>query len=406
MDMLRFVTAGSVDDGKSTLIGRLLLDAKVLLEDQVAAARKASGSDGAPLNLAFFTDGLKSERERGVTIDVAYRYFSTPRRKFIVADCPGHFEYTRNMVTGASTADLAVILVDASKGLLEQTRRHCFVASLLGIPHLVLAVNKMDLAGWSEAAFERVRAQFTEFANKLEIRDVAFIPVCAKDGDNIVEPSSKTPWYGGRPLLRHLEEVHVASDGNHIDMRFVVQGAYAKRPAELAGYVASGAIRRGDSVMALPSGGAAHVKSLHLGGRQLLEAKAPLSLSVVLDDGVAADRGDVLARVDNRPRVEREFEAMVCWVSGAPFDSAREYELRIASRSVRVRIKRIYYRIDINSLSRLPSGAGSGEMEFAKVMLECDRDVCVDPFRRNRVMGSFILTDLDSCATAAAGMVL
>ena len=413
MEVLKFTTAGSVDDGKSTLIGRLLLDSKVVMEDQLGAIREAGRRRGdEELNLALLTDGLKAEREQGITIDVAYRYFTTPRRKFIIADCPGHIQYTRNMVTGSSTANLAVVLVDVRKGLLEQTRRHCFIASLLRIPHLVICVNKMDLVDYSRNAFEDVREQFQEFSRKLEIHDVAFIPISALHGDNVVGRSAKTPWYKGQSLLTHLEEVHIASDFNHIDLRFPVQHVIGPRPGAAqdrrgyGGMLASGSLRKGDEVVALPSGFSSQVESLELGGREMPEASAPLCVTVRLQHEIDLSRGDVLARPNNQPAVCQDIDAMICWMDREPMRRDKKYVIRHMTKEVLGQVQEIVYKLDINTLSRVFEDKEVGLNDFARVKLRASRPLCYDSYRINRVTGSFVIIDPQSCSTVAAGLII
>ena len=413
MGVLRLTTAGNVDDGKSTLIGRLLIDSKALLDDQLAAVEAASRKRGdAYLDLALVTDGLKAEREQGITIDVAYRYFSTPRRKFIIADCPGHVQYTRNMVTGASTADLAIVLVDVRKGFVEQTRRHCFVASLMRIPHLVVCVNKMDLAGYAERAFDAVRSEFEVFSQRLEIHDVSFIPVSALAGDNVIEPSGRMPWYQGSSLLKHLEEIHIASDRNLIDLRLPVQRVICPRSdaaRDYRGYggmIASGVLREGDEVVALPSGFSSVVRSIEVSGRRRPEAAAPLSVTVRLEHEIDLGRGDLLAHPGNRPLVGQDIEAMVCWMDARPLEPGRRYVLRHTSNEAVAVVSEVSYKLDVNTLSRLRADGPVGLNDFARIKLRASRPLCHDPYRRNRATGSFILIDEASCATAAAGIIL
>ncbi|MBV6762037.1 adenylyl-sulfate kinase [Rhodococcus opacus] len=415
--LLRVATAGSVDDGKSTLIGRLLYDSKAIFEDQLEAVERTSrerGDDHA--NLALLTDGLRAEREQGITIDVAHRYFATPHRKFIIADTPGHEQYTRNMVTGASTADLALILVDARKGILEQTRRHAFIASLLGIPHLVLCVNKMDLVGWSEERFEEIKEEFRQFAIKLEVHDLTFIPVSALRGDNIAQRTANMPWYEGASLLHYLEQVHVASDRNLIDARFPVQ--YVVRPQRqtdsalhdfrgYAGTVASGVFKPGDEVVALPSGFTSTVTAIWgPGGTRLDEAFAPSAVCVQLADQLDVSRGDVLCRPNNRPLVGQELDAMVCWFSeqSALTPDAR-YTLLHTTRATRASIARLDYRLDVNTLHRDESAQSLSLNEIGRVQLRTSQPLMFDPYRRNHVTGSFILVDESTHNTVAAGMI-
>lgn len=411
MDLLRFITAGSVDDGKSTLIGRLLYDSKAIMEDQLAAIEEASSRRGEEgLNLALLTDGLKAEREQGITIDVAYRYFNTPRRKFIIADCPGHVQYTRNMVTGASGSSLAVLLVDARKGLQEQTRRHSLIASLLRIPHLVICVNKMDLVDYSREAFESVRKQFSAFSKKLEIQDVTFIPISALKGDNVVEESTNTPWYKGRTLLNQLEEVHIASDTNHIDLRLPVQMVtFSRKAADFRGYagtVASGMVRVGDEVTALPSGFTTRVKSITAAGSEITEATANTAVMITLEDEIDISRGDMLVRPRNRPDMTQDLEAMICWMDTQPLNVSRKYLIRQTTADARCAIKELTYKIDINSLSRISADSDVALNEFVRAKIRVSKPLLVDSYRVNPITGSFILVDEDSCATVAAGMVL
>jgi bifunctional enzyme CysN/CysC len=413
-ELLRLATAGSVDDGKSTLIGRLLYDAKAILEDQLAHVAQTSarrGGDGA-LDLSLLTDGLRAEREQGITIDVAYRYFSTPRRKFIIADTPGHEQYTRNMVTGASTADLALILVDARKGVLEQTRRHAFISSLLRIPHLVFAVNKMDLVGYDEAAFDRVVAELTAWAARLEVGEVTFIPISALRGDNVVERSEAMPWYEGPSLLYHLEHVHIASDRNLIDARFPVQ--WVNRPMRdehhdyrgYAGQVAGGVLRPGEEVLHLPSERVTRIASLDTFDGPLEAAYPPLSVTVRLADALDVSRGDLLCRPNNRPQVTRELEAMVCWMAEEPLRPRGRYAVKHTTRSARALVDDLRYRIDVNTLHADEGAAELALNEIGRVRLRLSSPLFVDPYARNRATGSFILVDEATNDTVGAGMVL
>ena len=409
-DLLRFLTAGSVDDGKSTLIGRLLYEAKGVYEDQLASVKKASSRRGAAageMDFSLFTDGLKAEREQNITIDVAYRYFSTPRRKFIIADTPGHEQYTRNMVTGASTASLMVILLDASKGMLDQSRRHAFIASLLGIQHIVVAVNKMDMVDYSAEVFERIRREFTEFAAKLQAPDVTFIPVSALRGDNVVVRSKKTPWYGGSTLLNHLETVHVASDRNLIDLRFPVQ--YVCRPdATFRGYmgtVASGVIRPGDQIVALPAGTVARVREVLGPDGPIPEAFPPMACCVVLDEEIDISRGDMLVHPHNRPNQSDQFEAMLVWMAQEPLQIGRPYQLKQTTRSTLGEATTIRYRIDVNTLHH--GEAASLEMnEVGRVVMKLGQPITYDPYSLNRATGAFILIDRVTNNTVGAGMIL
>ena len=414
MELLRFATAGSVDDGKSTLIGRLLHDAKSIFEDQLDAVTDASERMGldAP-NLALLTDGLRAEREQGITIDVAYRYFATPRRKFIIADTPGHIQYTRNMVTGASTADLAVVLVDARKGLLEQSRRHAFIASLLRIPHLVVAVNKMDLVDYSQARFDEIVEEFRQFAMKLEVADLAFIPISALHGDNVVQRSLNMDWYEGASLLHHLESVHIASDRNLIDARFPVQ--YVIRPQSdefhdyrgYAGQIAGGVFKPGDEVVVLPSGLTSRITAIETYDGPVDEAFAPMSVTIRLSDDIDVSRGDMICRVNNRPIVAQDVDAMVCWLSDAAELTPRtKLAIKHTTRSARALVKDLQYRLDINTLHRDESAERLALNEIGRVTMRVTQPLFIDEYRRNRVTGSFILMDEATDTTVGAGMLL
>lgn len=406
-DLLRFSTAGSVDDGKSTLIGRLLYDAKGIYEDQLASVAKASRSLNRELDLALLTDGLRAEREQGITIDVAYRYFSTPRRRFIIADTPGHEQYTRNMATGASTADLAIVLIDATRGVLTQSKRHGFIASLLAIPHVVVAVNKMDLVDYDPAVFERICKAFGEFAARLRIPDLAYIPMSALRGDNVVVQSRHMPWYHGVPLLQHLETVYIGSDRNLIDLRFPVQ--YVNRPnAEFRGYcgqVASGVVRVGDEVMALPSGGASRVRAILTRNGDLECAFPPQSVTLCLEDNLDISRGDMLVHRRNLPNLEREVEAMLVWLGDAPMQLARPYLVKHTTNLVRGQFSDLQYRVDPNELHR----ERAQELrlnEIGRVVLELYRPIACDEYARNRGTGALIVIDPLTNATVAAGMII
>ncbi len=414
MEMLRFATAGSVDDGKSTLIGRLLYDTKTIFQDQLEAVERASVQMGTEYtNLALLTDGLRAEREQGITIDVAYRYFSTPKRKFIIADTPGHTQYTRNMVTGASTADLAIVLIDARKGVLEQSRRHAFLASLLRIPHLVLAVNKMDLVDYDEGRFEEVKEEFRAFAMKLDIADLTFIPVSALHGDNVVTRSDNTPWYDGSPLLHHLEEVHIASDRNLIDPRFPVQ--YVIRPQSdehhdyrgYAGSIAGGVMRPGDNVVVLPSGFGSTIKSIDTFDGPVEEAFAPMAVTVRLSDEIDISRGDMLCRPNNQSTSSQDIDAMVCWMSErSDLVAGSRLMIKHTTRSAKVIVKHLAYQLDINSLSRVEDATELKLNEIGRVTLRSQIPLFFDEYRRNRVTGSFVLIDEASGHTVGAGMIL
>jgi bifunctional enzyme CysN/CysC len=410
---VRFATAGSVDDGKSTLIGRLLYDTKSIFEDQLEHVERTSRQRGdGYTNLALLTDGLRAEREQGITIDVAYRYFHTPRRKFIIADTPGHEQYTRNMVTGASTADLALILVDARKGVLEQSRRHAFIASLLRIPHLVVCVNKMDLVDYDQEAFERICEDFSGWAAKLEVSDVTFVPISALHGDNVVERSERTPWYQGPSLLYHLEHVHVASDRNLVDARFPVQWVVRPMSDEhhdyrgYAGEVASGVFRVGDEVVVLPSGRESRIADIDTFDGPLEEAFPPLSVTLLLEDDVDVSRGDMICRPGNRPHEAREVEAMVCWMSERPLHASGRYRIKHTTRTVLAKADAVRYRIDVNSLHRDEDADGLGLNEIGRLSLRLSSPLFLDEYRRNRATGSFILIDESTNDTVGAGMVL
>ena len=413
-ELLRFATAGSVDDGKSTLIRRLLYDSKAIFDDQLEAVELSSQAMGADYtNLALLTDGLRAEREQGITIDVAYRYFATPRRKFIIADTPGHIQYTRNMVTGASTADLALVLVDARKGLVEQSRRHAFLASLLRIPHLVLCVNKMDLVDWSEDRFEEIKAEFRAFAAKLDITDLSFVPVSALHGDNVVTRSENTPWYEGSSLLHHLEEVHIASDRNLIDARFPVQ--YVIRPHSdafhdyrgYAGTVAGGVLKPGDEVIVLPSGFTSRIAAVETMDGPLDEACTGRSVTVRLTDEIDVSRGDMICRPGNQPHVGQDLDAMVCWMSEAAALRARDkLAIKHTTRSARALVKNVQYRLDVNTLHRDEAADALTLNEIGRVQLRTTQPLFYDEYRRNRTTGSLSLIDEATNTTVGAGMIL
>ncbi|GAB1643149.1 sulfate adenylyltransferase subunit 1 [Krasilnikovia sp. MM14-A1259] len=414
MDLLRFATAGSVDDGKSTLIGRLLYDTKSLFSDQLEAVEAVSAARGDEYtNLALLTDGLRAEREQGITIDVAYRYFATPRRKFIIADTPGHIQYTRNMVTGASTADLALILVDARKGLVEQSRRHAFLCSLLRVPHLVLCVNKMDLVDWDQTVYEQIRDEFTSFAAKLDAPDLTVIPISALNGDNIASRSENSPWYEGPSLLHHLEHVHFASDRNLVDVRFPVQ--YVIRPQSTtvtdyrgyAGQVASGVLKPGDEVMVLPSGLTSTIASIDTADGPVDEAFPPMSVTVRLTDEIDISRGDMICRPHNAPRPVQDVEAMVCWMDEtAPLRVGGKYAIKHTTRSARAVVRGLQYRLDVNTLHRDENPSGLALNEIGRVRLRTTVPLLADEYRRNRTTGGFILIDETTNRTVGAGMII
>jgi len=413
-ELLRFATAGSVDDGKSTLIGRLLYDSKSIFEDQMDSVADASERMGldAP-NLALLTDGLRAEREQGITIDVAYRYFATPRRKFIIADTPGHVQYTRNMVTGASTADLAIVLIDARKGVLEQSRRHAFIASLLRIPHLVVAVNKMDLVDYSQERFEEIVDEFRQFAARLDVTDLTFIPLSALKGDNVVTRSPAMGWFEGSSLLHHLETVHIASDRNLIDARFPVQ--YVLRPQTdehhdyrgYAGRVAAGVFKPGDEVMVLPSGFSTRIARIDTFDGPVDEAFSPMSVTMLLEDEIDISRGDMICRPQNQPTSSQDVEAMVCWLSeSASLAPRTKLAIKHTTRSARALVKDVHYRLDINTLHRDEAAQALTLNEIGRVSLRTTQPLFFDEYRRSRETGSFILIDEATNATVGAGMIL
>jgi bifunctional enzyme CysN/CysC len=408
-DLLRFSTVGSVDDGKSTLIGRLLHDTKSIYEDHLATLRSDSArvGTGPELDFALLTDGLKAEREQGITIDVAYRYFSTPRRNFIIADTPGHEQYTRNMATGASTANVAIILIDARHGILTQTRRHSFIASLLGIPRLLIAINKMDLVGYAQEVYERIVAEYTDFATRLGVAGLTFIPISALLGDNVVAPSPNMPWYHGEPVLEYLETVYIGSDRNLVDFRLPVQ--YVIRPHQsfrgYAGQIASGILRRGEEVMVLPSMRATRVKAIQSPEGELDHAFAPMSVTVTLEDDVDVSRGDCLVHPNNLPMVQSRFEAMLVWMAEQPMRPDQPYLIKHTTRTSKASIERVLYRVDVNTLSRHPTEA-LGLNEIGRVAFQTTQKLFLDPYTRNRLTGSLVLVDPVSNATVAAGMVI
>jgi bifunctional enzyme CysN/CysC len=414
MDLLRFATAGSVDDGKSTLIGRLLFDTKTIFADQLEAVEAVSAARGDEYtNLALLTDGLRAEREQGITIDVAYRYFATPRRKFIIADTPGHIQYTRNMVTGASTADLALILVDARKGLVEQSRRHAFLTSLLRVPHLVLCVNKMDLVDWDKDVYDKIADEFTSFAAKLDVPDLTVIPISALNGDNIATRSDKSPWYEGSSLLHHLEHVHIASDRNLVDVRFPVQ--YVIRPQSTtvtdyrgyAGQVASGVLKPGDEVMVLPSGLTSTIAGIDTADGPVAEAFPPMSVTVRLADEIDISRGDMICRPHNAPAVAQDIEAMICWMDEtAALTVGAKYTIKHTTRTARAVVRGLQYRLDVNTLHRDEKAPELALNEIGRVKLRTTIPLLADEYRRNRTTGGFILIDEATNRTVGAGMII
>jgi len=414
-ELLRFSTCGSVDDGKSTLIGRLLYDTKSIFEDQLAHVEDVSRRRGDEYtNLALLTDGLRAEREQGITIDVAYRYFATPRRKFIIADTPGHIQYTRNMVTGASTANLAIVLVDARQGVVEQTRRHSLITSLLRIPHIVFAINKMDLVGWDENVFRRIEAELRGFAARMDVADVSFIPMSALHGDNVALRSEKAPWYKGPPLLHQLENVHIASDRNLIDVRFPVQ--WVVRPQTksqehhdyrgYAGQVAGGVLKVGDEVVVLRSGFTSRVTKIETFDGPLDEAFAPMSVTIHLEDDVDVSRGDMLCRPANRPIAGQNLDAMVCWMGDAPLQAKNRYALKHTTRNVRAMVQTLEYRLDVNTGHRIQDAGKLERNDLGRITLRTTAPIFYDEYRRNRTTGSFLLIDEATNNTVGAGMLL
>ncbi len=412
-ELLRLATAGSVDDGKSTLIGRLLYDAKGIFEDQLEAIRRTSEERGqVETDLALLTDGLRAEREQGITIDVAYRYFATPKRKFIIADTPGHAQYTRNMVTGASNAHVSLILIDARKGVIEQTRRHAFLSSMLGVPHMVLCVNKMDLIDWDQERYERIKSDFMEFAARLNVHDITFIPVSALRGDNVVQRSEHMWWYEGSPLLNHLESVYIGSDENFIDPRFPVQYVIRSQSAEnpdfrgYAGTVASGVLRPGDDLLVLPSGMTSRIASILTPEGELAEAFPPMAVVITLEDDIAVSRGDVLCRPNNRPMLTHDLEATVCWMDErSALSEGKSYFLKQSTRTVRATAETLQYRLDVNGLHRDEEATALEINEIGRVSFRCTEPLMVDDYTTNRTTGSFIVIDPTTNATVGAGVV-
>ena len=414
MDRLRFATVGSVDDGKSTLIGRLLYDSKSIFEDQlehIEAVSKRRGDDYVDLSL--LTDGLRAEREQGITIDVAYRYFATPKRSFIIADCPGHIQYTRNMITGASNVDLAIVLVDARTGVVEQTRRHSLLVSLLGVPHLVICVNKMDLVDYDQDVFNSIRAEFESFASRLDLQDVTFLPISALAGDNVVSRSPNMGWFEGPTLLHHLENVYTASDDNRIDVRFPVQFVIRPQRADYpdyrgyAGRVAGGVLRVGDEVMVLPSGLTTTITGIDSPLGALEEAAPGMAVTLLLADDLSITRGDMICRPNNRPRVAQELEAMLCWMDdAAPLQPGKIYALKHTTRNVRARINEVLYRLDISTLHREQPVTELKMNEIGRVTLNTTAPLLFDDYHQNRTTGCFIVIDEATGQTAGAGMLL
>ena len=413
MDLLRFTTAGSVDDGKSTLIGRLLYDSKSIFEDQMEAIEIASSNKGEEkVNLALLTDGLRAEREQGITIDVAYRYFATPKRKFIIADTPGHVQYTRNMVTGASTANLAIILVDARKGIVEQTKRHSFIASLLGIPHIIYCINKMDLVNHEEEVFEKTKKELVDFSSKLTTTDIRFLPISALNGDNVVNRSKNMNWYEGSTLLHTLENIHIASDQNLIDCRFPVQHVIRPQKEEFhdfrgyAGRIAGGVFKKNDEVVLLPSGFQSRIKSIQIFDNELEEAFAPMSVTMTLEDDLDVSRGDMIVRVKNQPEILQDIEMMVCWMGEKPLLSRGKYTIKHTTNEVRCIVKEVLYKVDINSLHRDTEDKSINCNDIARIAVRVTKPLFVDKYNINRTTGSLIIIDESTNNTVGSGMII
>ncbi len=413
MDLLRFTTAGSVDDGKSTLIGRLLHDSKSIFEDQLAAVEQASKKMGDhQVNLALLTDGLRAEREQGITIDVAYRYFATPKRKFIIADTPGHIQYTRNMVTGASTANLAIVLIDARHGVVEQTCRHAFIASLLQIKHMILCVNKMDLVDYSEEVFNKIKSDFDAFSSKLEIQDIQYIPISALKGDNVVDKTDKTPWYKGSTLLYTLENVHIASDYNFVDCRFPVQKVIRPQSDEFhdfrgyAGRIEGGIFKEGDEVLALPSGFTSKIKSINTMNGQLEEAYPPMNVVIQLEDEIDISRGDMIVKENNQPETGQDIELMICWLNDRALLLGGKYAIKQTTKDARCIIKDIRYKVDINTLHKIEDDLNIGLNEIGRILIRTTQPFFYDSYKKNRGTGSIILIDENTNETVGAGMII
>lgn len=411
--LLRFTTAGSVDDGKSTLIGRLLYDSKSIFEDQLESIKTRSQVKGEhEIDLAMFTDGLKDEREQGITIDVAYRYFTTPKRKFIIADTPGHIQYTRNMVTGASTANAALLLIDARHGVIEQTRRHSYIASLLQIPHVIVCINKMDLVDYSEERFNEIVEQYEAIASKMMIKDVRFIPISALNGDNVVNRSKEMDWYQGAPLLHTLETIHIGSDINKIDARFPVQTVIRPQSSEFidyrgyAGRLQSGRLKVDDEVVLMPSGFTSRIKSIEKGKESIDEAFAPMSVSITLQDDIDLSRGDMIVRKNNMPNKTQEIEAMICWLGNDHYQAGNKYIIQHTSNEQTAMIKGIVYKVDIETLNRLTDDTNIQMNDIARIQIKTAGPVMIDEFNSNRQTGSFILINPKTNETVAAGMCI
>ncbi|MDT8394356.1 MAG: sulfate adenylyltransferase subunit CysN [Bacteroidales bacterium] len=413
MELLRFTTAGSVDDGKSTLIGRLLYDSKSIFEDQMEAVKRASIKKGnASVDLSLLTDGLRAEREQGITIDVAYRYFATPRRKFIIADTPGHVQYTRNMVTGASTANAAIILIDARNGVTEQSYRHTYIASLLQIPHIVVCVNKMDLVDYKEDVYEEIKNDFRDFAAKLAVHDVRFVPISALKGDNVVDKSVNMPWYQGGTLRYILENIHIGSDHNHIDGRFPVQ--YVIRPQRdefhdfrgYAGRVAGGVFRVGEKIKVLPSGFTSTIKSIISHTKELDKTFPPMSVIITLEDDIDISRGDMIVKENNGPDIGQDIDVMMCWMSDKPMALNGKYLIKHTTSDARCLIKEIKYKVDVNTLEKVADDKNVGLNDIARVSLRTTKPLFYDSYRKNRRTGSIIIIDEATNVTVGAGMIV
>lgn len=413
MELLRFSTAGSVDDGKSTLIGRLLYDSKSIFQDQMDAIEEASKRKGEEhVNLALLTDGLRSEREQGITIDVAYRYFATPKRKFIIADTPGHIQYTRNMVTGASTANLSLIIVDARHGFVEQTKRHAFIASLLQIPHIIFCINKMDLVDFSEEAYDKVRKELEDFSAKLDVKDIRFIPLSALKGDNVVDRSENTPWYEGPTLMYLLETIHIGSDYNHVDRRFPVQNVIRPQSEEYHDYrgyggrIAGGIFKPGDNITVLPSGFSSRIKSIDTFDGPIEEAFAPMSVTMTLEDDIDVSRGDMIVADNNQPEQTQDIDVMVCWLNNKAIDPNGKYALKHTANDVFCVVKEIQYKVDVNTLHKIENDKVVGMNDIARLKLRTTAPIFIDKYNRNRITGSLILIDEFNNETVAAGMII
>jgi len=413
MELLRFSTAGSVDDGKSTLIGRLLYDSKSIFADQYEAIEETSRRKGDEnVNLALLTDGLRAEREQGITIDVAYRYFATPKRKFIIADTPGHIQYTRNMVTGASTSNLSIILVDARQGVVEQTCRHTFISSLLGIPHVVFCINKMDLVDYSEEVFEKIKKDLEAFSSKLEVRDIHFVPISALRGDNVVNKSKNMSWYQGSTLMYLLENIHIGSDYNHVDCRLPVQ--YVVRPQSdqfhdfrgYSGRIAGGIFKKGDEVVVLPSGFSSKIKSIHIYNSEIEEAFSPMSVTMTLEDDIDISRGDMIVRENNQPNVSQDLDLMICWLNDKPMINGGKYAIKHTTNDARCIIKEVKYKVNINTLHRIEDDKVINTNDIARITIRTTRPLLFDKYSRNRITGSLILINEATNETVGAAMIV